>query len=86
MVKKNFPEKALHPGNPLKTVFAVGLVLALVISWSLVYFLLMRGRDPSGKGNPRDSTFARELGDYDSFAVPKRVLDGENPQIGRAHV
>jgi len=76
--------KKLLPSSPLKTVFIVGLILTLIISWSIVIFALVSGRDSPGRGRAAGSAFARSLRDYDNFNAPGRVMDGINPnQIER---
>ena len=64
--------------NPLRSVCLIGLVLALIVSWSMVLFGVIWRRDapePHMAGN----AFARELREFDLFDAPRRVLAGENP-------
>jgi len=63
--------------NPLKLVSAAGLILALIISWTMLFLVLFRGN--SGEGKASGNTFARELKNYDLFDAPKRVIEGANP-------
>jgi hypothetical protein len=67
------------PASPLKQVCLTGLILALIISWGLVIFILVWNRDLPG-GSNQEGGFARELEEYDLFDAPKRVLEGENPE------
>ena len=75
--------------NPLKPVCAIGLVLALAVSWSMVLFgVIWRSDIPDIAGQDMRGTarnaFIRELRDFDRFDAPGRVLAGENPaQIER---
>jgi tetratricopeptide (TPR) repeat protein len=77
-------KKKPRAANPLKPVFAVGLILAVIISWSFALFVLFWGRNAPERTRPRDSAFERTLRDYDLFDAPRRVMAGENPnQIER---
>ena len=74
--------------SPLKPVCIIGLVLALIVSWSMVLFgVIWRGNFPETAGYAQGTmrnAFARELRDFDLFDAPRRVLAGENPaQIER---
>jgi len=71
--------------SPLKPVCVAGLVLALIVSWSMVLFgIIWRGNFPETDMQGTRSAFARELRDFDLFDAPRRVLAGENPaQIER---
>ena len=80
MVKRKIPGKSKAPINPLKAVCVIGLVLALIISWGIVFFILARGKDIPGRGKTQVTTFARELSDYDLYNAPKRALEGVNPE------
>ena len=72
----------LLSGSPLKPVCVIGLILALIVSWGLVFFALIWGG--SGRVKNSESAFARNLREYDLFNAPKRVMEGENPaQIER---
>jgi len=81
MTRKNFPEKMKTTRAPLKTVLIIGLVLSLVISWGLVLFMLIWGRDTVGKGKTRTNTFVRELNDYDRFYAPAWIPENEDPAL-----
>jgi hypothetical protein len=77
-------KKNLWAANPLKTVMVIGLALALIISWGIVFFALTWGRDASVRGGASGNAFSRSLRDYDLFNAPRRVMSGENPnQIER---
>jgi tetratricopeptide (TPR) repeat protein len=68
--------------SPLKLAGAAGLILALIISWGMVFFYLFSGN--SGEKKASGNTFAVELKNYDLFDAPKRVMEGGNPdQIER---
>jgi len=63
--------------NPLKTVSVIGLILALIVSWGMVFLVLFLGN--SGQEKMPENVFTRELKAYDIFDAPKRVIEGENP-------
>jgi len=67
--------------SPLKVICIIGLILALVISWGLVFFGFIWGKNIPGRGKSAEFSFARELRDYDYFDAPKRILEGENPNF-----
>jgi tetratricopeptide (TPR) repeat protein len=76
-------KKPPTPG-PLKPVFIIGLILAVIISWSLAIFVMVWARNAPEGSRPRETAFARSLREYDLFDAPRRVLAGENPnQIER---
>jgi len=76
-MKKKSPE-----GNPLKTVCIAGLVLTLILSWSMLISALLWGNRE--RVVVQGSKFSRNLAEYDLFDAPKRVMEGENPaQIER---
>ena len=64
--------------NPLKIICAVGLILALIVSWGMVLAALTLGGP--GKGKAPGNSFARSLREYDLYNAPKRVMEGESPQ------
>ena len=81
MTKQNLHLKNSPDGNPLKPVCIIGLILALILSWGLVFFALFRGNDSSERsGASARESFVRELREYDLYNGPKRVLEGENPE------
>ncbi|MCL2472759.1 MAG: hypothetical protein FWF26_03685, partial [Treponema sp.] len=79
---KKTPQSRKPAANPLKRACIVGLVLAVIVSWSMVIFVAYWGkgeRQPNTGGNSTESGFARELRDYDLYNAPKRALEGGNP-------
>ncbi|MCL2130021.1 MAG: hypothetical protein FWH35_06690, partial [Treponema sp.] len=77
-------EKKIKQKNPLKTISIIGLVLALIIAWGLVIYTLIWGRGSTGRPTLKESSFMKELGEYDLYNAPARVLEGDNPlQIER---
>ena len=69
-------------GDPLKIACIIGLALGLVISWGMVIFILVWGKNAQqfdAGGNTVESGFARELKNYDLFNAPQHARDGENP-------
>ena len=66
--------------TPLKPVCITGLILALILSWSMVLFGLILRRDVPVKGSYSENSFTRELREYDLFDGPKRALEGEEIQ------
>ena len=63
-VKKQADKSRTTP-NPLKQVCIAGLILAVVVAWSMVIYTLFWGRDPGLNTGSGGSSFARELHDYD---------------------
>ena len=49
----------------LKKICIIGLVLAVILSWSLVFLILFRDRDSAEKENPKSNSFAAALKNYD---------------------
>ena len=83
MIKRKSPAgkiKKKPVKNPLNTITKVGLVLALIFSWSIVFFLLFWGKDISAKGRTQISSFSRDLIEYDLYNTPERALEGINPE------
>ena len=77
-------EKKIKQKNPLKTISIIGLVLALIIAWGLVIYTLIWGRGSTGRPTLKESSFMKELGEYDLYNAPAHVLEGDNPlQIER---
>ena len=68
-------------GNPLKPVCIAGLILALIVSWGMVLFFLFAGKGVPGKSQTEESSFSRELKEYDLSGMQKRALEGENPDL-----
>ena len=68
-------------GNPLIPVCVIGLILALAVSWGMVFFGIFWGKETSGRSKIHENSFARELEEYDFFDAPKRALEGENPEL-----
>jgi len=66
--------------NPLKLICITGIILALIVSWGMVVFGLVWGRDIPVRASSSQSSFERELKDYDLYDAPKRALAGENPE------
>ena len=64
----------------LKQVCVIGLVLALILSWGMVIFILIWGRDLHKDPEVQESSFAVELKKFDLLDVQKQVLEGENPE------
>ena len=79
MKRMKFPKKNKTKKNPLKPICVIGIALALVISWSIVFVMLIWGKGESGNTKTQGNTFARYLNEYDLYNAPKRVLEGENP-------
>jgi len=63
--------------NHLKLAGVTGLILALIVSWGMLLFYLFW--ENPGVERFSGNAFARELGNYDLFDAPKRVIEGENP-------
>ena len=72
--------------RPLKLVCIIGLVLALIVSWSMVLFgVIWRGdaaetTSHGSQGRMPENSFARELREYDLFDASRQALAGEDPQ------
>jgi tetratricopeptide (TPR) repeat protein len=69
-------KKKIPFGNPIKIICVIGLILALIISWGMVTAALTWGR----KGKTQESSFVRDLSEYDLFNATKKALEGENPE------
>lgn len=79
MIKiKPFIKKILS-GNPLKIVCVIGIALALIISFIMLFSAKGSGKQSGVMTTAQNRNFSRELEAYDFYNAPKRVLDGENP-------
>jgi len=74
-------KKKKGTGNPLKAISVIGLILALIVSWGMVFLVLFLGNPGEERitgGFKSGNAFTRELRAYDIFDAPKRVIEGEN--------
>ena len=70
----------------LKPILITGLILALLISWGLVFAIIFFGNNPGINSVAMEMNFRQELNFYDQLDAPRRILDGENPAQIEMHL